>query len=43
VATERNWGAEQFFEALARKANVNPNVYADPATRLHVFRAQIIH
>ena len=43
VATERNWGAEQFFEALARKANVSPSVYADPSTRLHVFRAQIIH
>lgn len=43
VATERNWTAEQFFEALARKAGAGPHVYRDPATRLYVFRAQIIH
>lgn len=43
VATERNWGAEQFFLALARKAGFDPGVYDDPATKLHVFRAQIIH
>jgi hypothetical protein len=43
VATERNWNADQFFEALARKAGVSPAVYRDPATRLYVFRAQIIH
>jgi len=43
VAAERNWTAEQFFEALARKAGVGPQAYRDPATRLFVFRAQIIH
>jgi len=43
VATERNWTAEQFFEALARKAGAGPHIYRDPATRLYVFRAQIIN
>jgi AmmeMemoRadiSam system protein B/AmmeMemoRadiSam system protein A len=43
VATERNWNSEQFFEALARKAGVSPDVYSDPTTRLYVFRAQVIH
>ncbi len=42
VATERNWHADQFFEALARKAGVSGDVYHDPATRVFVFRAQII-
>ncbi|MGC8792471.1 MAG: AmmeMemoRadiSam system protein B [Bryobacteraceae bacterium] len=42
VATERGWTAEQFFDALARKAGAGPNVYRDPNTRLYVFRAQII-
>lgn len=42
VATERNWNAEQFFAALARKAGVDQSAYDDPATKLHVFRAQII-
>jgi len=42
VATERNWSADLFFDALARKAGVGREVYSDPATRLHVFRAQII-
>ncbi len=42
VATERQWSAEQFFDALARKAGVSPQVYRDPGTRLFVFRAQII-
>lgn len=43
VATERNWTAEQFFEALARKAGAGSHIYRDPATKLYVFRAQIIH
>ncbi len=43
VATERGWGADQFFAALAHKAGVSMDVYADPATELHVFRAQVIH
>lgn len=42
VATERNWTADQFFEALARKAGTGSQVYRDPSTRLYVFRAQII-
>ncbi|MEK7406623.1 MAG: AmmeMemoRadiSam system protein B [Acidobacteriota bacterium] len=43
VATERRWTADEFFEALARKAGAGSQVYRDPATRLFVFRAQIIH
>ena len=42
VATERNWSAGQFFEALARKAAVGQEVYANPSTQVHVFRAQMI-
>jgi AmmeMemoRadiSam system protein B/AmmeMemoRadiSam system protein A len=43
VATGRGWDAERFFQALAVKAGVSPDVYSDPSTRLYVFRAQIIH
>jgi len=43
VATERGWSAERFFRALAEKAGVGAGVYSDPATRLYVFRAQVIH
>ncbi len=43
VATERNWNAGQFFHALATKTGVSPDVYSDPSTRIHVFRAQVIH
>ena len=43
VATERSWNSEQFFEALARKAGLSADAYSDPATRLHIFRAQVIH
>lgn len=42
VATERNWTAQQFFDALARKAGVSRDLYRDPSTRVYVFRAQII-
>jgi AmmeMemoRadiSam system protein B/AmmeMemoRadiSam system protein A len=42
VATERNWTARQFLEALARKAGVGRDVYRDPSTRVYVFRAQIL-
>ena len=42
VATEAKWKAKQFFDALARKAGLTSEVYRDPATRLHVFRAQVI-
>jgi AmmeMemoRadiSam system protein B/AmmeMemoRadiSam system protein A len=43
VATERGWGAQEFFEALARKTGVTADVYRQPGTRVSVFRAQIIH
>jgi len=42
VATEARWGAQQFFDALARKAGLPPNVYREPDTRIYVFRAQIL-
>jgi AmmeMemoRadiSam system protein A len=42
VATERGWSAFELWEALARKAGVGSEVYADSRTRLHVFRAQVI-
>ncbi len=42
VASERDWTAAQFFDALARKAGASSKVYSDPATRLFVFRAQIV-
>jgi AmmeMemoRadiSam system protein B/AmmeMemoRadiSam system protein A len=43
VATERNWNAAQFFDALVRKAGVQPAACSDPGTRLYVFRTQVIH
>jgi MEMO1 family protein len=43
VAPEHGWNAEQFFEALARKSGARMSVYDEPSTRLHVFRAQLIH
>lgn len=42
VATEARWGARQFFDALARKAGLSPQVYKNPATRVYIFRAQIL-
>ncbi len=42
VATERNWSATQFLEALARKAGVTYSAYRQPSTKVYVFRAQII-
>ena len=42
VATERNWDARQFFDALVRKAGASRDCYQDPSTRVYVFRAQII-
>jgi AmmeMemoRadiSam system protein B/AmmeMemoRadiSam system protein A len=41
VASERNWTAAQFMDALARKTGVSPKVYSDHATRLFAFRAQV--
>ncbi len=37
-----DWEADRFLEALARKAGVSPSVYAEPSTKLYVFRAQVI-
>jgi AmmeMemoRadiSam system protein A len=42
VATERGWNAEQFLDALARKAGAGRSVYSGRNTRLFAFRAQII-
>jgi MEMO1 family protein len=42
VATERNWTAPQFLDALAHKTGVSRDVYRNPSTRVYVFRAQII-
>jgi AmmeMemoRadiSam system protein B/AmmeMemoRadiSam system protein A len=39
VATERGWGAGEFFHALARKAVVPEDVYTRPDTRLSIFGA----
>lgn len=41
VATEREWTAAQFFDALARKTGVSPKAYSAPTTRLFLFRAQV--
>lgn len=43
VATEYGWTSEEFFQALARKSGARMSVYDEPATKLHVFRAQLIH
>jgi AmmeMemoRadiSam system protein A len=42
VSRDRAWTADQFWDALARKAGLGENVYDDPTTRLHLFRAQRI-
>lgn len=42
VTREKNWTPERFWEVLAEKAGLAVEVYADPRTRLHVFRAQQI-
>ncbi len=42
VPRERNWTAEKFWDALAQKAGLTPDVYDDPRTRLHIFRSQVI-
>ena len=42
VATERQWTAGQFLDALLRKAGAGRDAYRDPSTRVYVFRAQII-
>jgi AMMECR1 domain-containing protein len=42
VATERNWTAPQFLDALTQKTGVSRDAYRNPSTRVYVFRAQII-
>ena len=42
VSRNREWTADRFWEALARKASLKPDVYDNPDVRLHVFRAQVI-
>ena len=42
VTRSRAWTADRFWEALAQKAGLTPEVYQNPGTRLHIFRAQVI-
>jgi AmmeMemoRadiSam system protein B/AmmeMemoRadiSam system protein A len=41
VASERGWNREQFVRALAAKAGLAANMYADDRSRLYVFRDQV--
>lgn len=41
VATERQWTAEDFWRALARKSMLGPHALCDPRARLEIFEAQI--
>lgn len=41
VATEWNFGREQFLEALAQKAGLRPRAWADPQARLFAFEAEV--
>jgi AmmeMemoRadiSam system protein A len=41
VATERQWTAEDFWRALARKSMLGPHAWCDPRARLEIFEAQI--
>lgn len=41
VATERGWTAEEFLEALTRKAMLGPRAWRDPKARLYAFGAQV--
>jgi len=43
VAPEFGWGADEFFQALARKSGARMSVYDEPGTKLYTFRAQLIH
>lgn len=42
VARERDWNSARFLAALASKAHLSEKAYADPASRLYSFRAQVI-
>jgi MEMO1 family protein len=41
VATERGWGAPEFWRALARKTGLGPRAWLDKKVRLDVFEAQV--
>ncbi|MBZ5617677.1 MAG: AmmeMemoRadiSam system protein B [Acidobacteriia bacterium] len=41
VAEGRDWTAEDFLRAVARKSNLGPSAWRDPRARLSVFEAQI--
>jgi AmmeMemoRadiSam system protein A len=41
VAIERNWSAMQFLEAVCRKAQLKPDAWRDPETKLFAFRAEV--
>ena len=43
VSLHRSWTADQFWSALAHKADLPVTVYDDARMRLHIFRAQVIH
>jgi AMMECR1 domain-containing protein len=41
VAENRQWTAEDFFHALARKSLAGPHAWRDPQARLDIFEAQV--
>ena len=41
VASENNWGRQEFLENLSRKAGLPPDSYRKPGARLYVFEAQV--
>jgi AmmeMemoRadiSam system protein A len=41
VAREREWTAEDFWRALARKSQLGPHAWCDPRAVLEVFEAQV--
>jgi AmmeMemoRadiSam system protein A len=41
VAADRQWTAEDFWRALARKSRLAPRAWCDPRARLEIFEAQI--
>jgi uncharacterized protein (TIGR00296 family) len=43
VATEYGWDRTTFFKQTCSKAGLPPNAWEDPATRIFVFSADILH
>lgn len=43
VATEYGWNAEEFLEAVCRKSGLHRWAWKDPAARISVFSAEVIH